>query len=133
MYFEPSFVLPKIIGLLLMSIWLYTSFRQLWMYKYADIVTGTLVEIADNPEASSTLNKIATIEFSYHGQKVTIEHYYTGSRNDFSKEVTVHVNKKNVKRSIVKPHSKWSILFDFIVPIFFSTLILISFFRIKGC
>ncbi len=133
MYFEPSFVLPKIIGLLLMSIWVYTSFRQLWMYKYVDIVTGTLIDIADNPEASSTLNKVATIEFFYRGQKETIEHYYTGSRNDFSKEVTVYVNKKNVKRSIVKPHSKLRIFFDFIVPIFFSILIVISFFRIKGC
>ncbi len=51
MYVEPIFVLPKIIGLLLVCIWLYTSFRQLWMYKHSHTITGTWIDIADNPEA----------------------------------------------------------------------------------
>jgi hypothetical protein len=133
MYFDPAFILPKFLGLLLMAIWIYSSFREIYLFKYADVVTGIVIDIIDNPDTSSTLNKIATIEFSYHGQKVTIDHYFSGSRNDFSKEVTVYVNKKNIKRSIVKPHSKLIILLDFLVPVFFSALILISFFRVKGC
>ncbi len=129
MCFDPAFFLPKIIGLLLMCIWLFISFRNLWAYKFADNVTGAVINIIDNPEASNTLNKIATIECIYEGKKITIEHYYSGSRNNFSNEVTVCVNKKNIKRSIVKPHSKRAILFDFLAPLFFSALIIISFFR----
>lgn len=129
MCFDPAFILPKIIGLLLMCIWLFISLRKLRASKFADNVTGTVINVIDNPEASSILNKIATIEFMYEDKKITIEHYYSGSRNRFSSEVTVYVNKRDISRSVIKSHSKLAILFDFLVPLFFSALIIISFFR----
>lgn len=133
MYFDPSFILPKVIGLLIMAIWIYSSLRDMYLFKYADAVTGEVVDIVDNPDTSSTLNNMASIRFFYKGEKVTIDHYFSGQRNELPKEVKVYISKNNLKRSIVKPTSKVTIFSNLLAPIVFSMLILISFFRIKGC
>lgn len=123
-----DFLLPKILGLLLMTVWVYYSIREMYLYKYAEQVNGTIINVIDNPDTSSMLNKIVAIEFLYKGEKRVIKRTVTGAKKDFAAEVVVYINPKNINHSIIKPRSKLIIFFSLFVPVLFIILILVSIF-----
>lgn len=133
MYFDYDLIIPKIFGLLIMGIWLYSSARKIWKYRYSNVVRGKVVEITENTDSDSELNMMMTIEFIYNDQVVIIKHLYMGSENDYTNQVNVYVNKKSPDKSVVKPPSNMLIVYDLLIPVFFIILILISFFNVKGC
>lgn len=132
MDFDIGFAWPKLLGLILMLLWLCFSFRKVYLYKYADTVPGKVDRVIANPDISSMQNQIAIIKFIYKGEEVTIEHFYTGSKSDYEGEVTICVDKAKPVRSVVKSKSP-SLFLDFFLPIIISVLIIISYCRIKGC
>lgn len=133
MCFDLDFIFPKAFGLLLCGVWVYYSFREWWLLKHGETVAGKVVDIASNPDFSSPLNIILTIDFSYHGKNVTISRSLSGIKSEVPREIEVYINKKKVERSVIRPRSRFAILSGFLVPVVFSLLILVSFFRLKGC
>lgn len=133
MCFDLDFIFPKIFGLLLCGVWVYYSFREWWLLKQGETVVGKVVDISSNPDFSSPLNIILTIDFSYQGKNVTISRSLSGIKSEVPREIEVYINKKKVERSVIRPRSRFAILSGFLVPVVFSLLILVSFFRLKGC
>ncbi len=126
-----DFLLPKILGLLLMAVWVYYSFREIYFYKYAETVNGKIINVTDNPDASNMLNKIVTIEFLYQGKREVIKCTVTGTKDDFSAEEVVYINPRNISHSIIKPRSKFIIFFNLFIPVLFIILIIVSIFVAK--
>lgn len=123
---EMGFLLPKILGLLLMAVWVYYSIREMNLYKYAEKVNGKIINVSDNPDTSTMLNKIVTIEFLYKGKREVISQTVTGTNEDFTAEVMVYINPKNIRHSIIKPRSKLIIFFNIFIPVLFIVLIIVS-------
>lgn len=128
MCFDLDFIFPKIFGLLLCGVWVYYSFREWWLLKQGETVVGKVVDISSNPDFSSPLNIILTIDFSYQGKNVTISRSLSGIKSEVPREIEVYINKKKVERSVIRPRSRFAILSGFLVPVVFSLLILVSFF-----
>ena len=84
-----------------MAVWVYYSFREMYFFKYAETVNGKIINVTDNPDTSSMLNKIVTIEFLYQGKREVIKRTVTGTKDDFSAEVVVYINPRNISHSII--------------------------------
>jgi hypothetical protein len=126
-----DFLLPKILGLLIMTVWVYYSIREMYLYKYAETVNGKIIDVIDNPDNTSMLNKIITIEFIYKGEREVISQTVTGTKEDFTAEVVVYVNPRNISHSIIRPRSKFIIFFNLFIPVLFIILIIVSIFVAK--
>ena len=121
-----DFLLPKILGLLLMAVWLCYSLREMYLYKYAEKVKGRITNVKDNPDSTSILNKIITVEFLYRGERETITYTVTGTSEEAGVEISVYINQHNIRHSVIKPRSTIIIFFNLFIPVFFIVLIIVS-------
>ncbi|MBN8686173.1 MAG: hypothetical protein J0M10_04115 [Chitinophagales bacterium] len=121
-----DFLLPKILGLLLMAVWLYYSLREMYLYKHAEKVKGRITNVKDNPDSTSLLNKIITVEFFYRGVRETITYTITGTNEEAGAEIAVYINQHNIRHSEIKPRSTIIIFFNLFIPMLFIVLIIVS-------
>ncbi len=121
-----DFLLPKILGLLLMAVWLCYSLREMYLYKYAEKVKGRITNVKDNPDSTSMLNKIITVEFLYRGVRETITYTVAVTNEEAGVEISVYINQHNIRHSVIKPRSTIIIFFNLFIPVFFIVLIIVS-------
>ena len=121
-----DFLLPKILGLLLMAVWLCYSLREMYLYKYAEKVKGRITNVKDNPDSTSMLNKIITVEFLYRGVRETITYTVAVTNEEAGVEISVYINQHNIRHSVIKHRSTIIIFFNLFISVFFIVLIIVS-------
>lgn len=109
-----------------MAVWLYYSLREMYLYKHAEKVKGRITNVKDNPDSTSILNKIITVEFLYRGERETITYTVTGTSEEAGAEVAVYINQQNIRHSVIKPRSTIIIFFNLFIPLLFIVLIIVS-------
>ena len=107
-----------------MAVWLYYSLREMYLYKHAEKVKGRITNVKDNPDSTSILNKIITVEFLYRGERETIT--YTVTSEEAGAEVAVYINQQNIRHSVIKPRSTIIIFSNLFIPLLFIVLIIVS-------